>query len=194
MPANEQVKVARLLRRSPALIGDNNYAAIYDAMEAIEENLLRAREFADGGSSLQSWFAARLDSQEMAAHILDNLQAETFSDGDVICRQGDPADAIYFLDTGRIDVVSHDAPGEPFRIYSYMRHTMLGEMGFVQQSTRSADLIARGPARVFSLNRDVYNRLKQADDPLIDALLQLIATTLSDRIVSANRTIAELQA
>ena len=37
MPSSEQVKVARLLRRSPVLIADNNYAAIYDAIEAIEK-------------------------------------------------------------------------------------------------------------------------------------------------------------
>ena len=65
--------------------------------------------------------------------------------------------------------MSHDAPGHPFRIYSYMRHTMLGEMGFVQQSTRSADLIARGQVRVFSLSRAAYEKLRQADDPVIDA-------------------------
>ena len=194
MPSSEQVKVARLLRRSPALIADNNYAAIYDAMEAIEENLLRVREFADGGSSLRAWFEGRLEDPDLAKHMLDALQANDYGDGELICQQGDPADAIYFLDTGRIDVVSHDAPGHPFRIYSYMRHTMLGEMGFVQQSTRSADLIARGQVRVFSLSRAAYEKLRQADDPVIDALLQLIAVTLSDRIVSANRTITELQA
>jgi hypothetical protein len=36
--------------------------------------------------------------------------------------------------------------------------------------------------------------LEAANDPVIDTLLQLISITLSDRIISANRTIAELQA
>ena len=194
MPTEEQISVARLLRRSPALMADNNYAAIYDAMEAIEENMLRARDFADGGNSLLTWLQARMVDDRMAETLFNNLQATHYQDGDVICRQGDKADDIFFLDTGRIDVVSHDAPGMPFRIYSYMRHTMLGEMGFVQQADRSADLIARGPSHVYTLNRATYDKLAATQDPVIDALLQLISVTLADRVVSANRTIAELQA
>ena len=194
LPASEQVSIARLLRRSPALMGDLNYAAIYDAMEAIEENLLRERAFDGLDNSLQVWLEGRVDDRQVAKTLFAALHSEEYAEGEIICRQGDPADAIYFLDTGRIDVVSHDVPGQPFRIYSYMRHTMLGEMGFVRQETRSADLIARGPTTVFSLTRDVYEKLEAAQDPAVDALLQLIAVTLSDRIISANRTIAELQA
>ena len=70
---------------------------------------------------------------------------------------------------------------------------MLGEMGFVRHDTRSADLIARGKTTVYVLSRETYNKLESAHDPAIDALLQLISVTLSDRIISANRTIAELQ-
>ena len=73
------------------------------------------------------------------------------------------------------------------------RHTMLGEMGFVRGETRSADLIARGHTVIYSLSRETYDKLEAARDPAIDALLQLVSVTLSDRIISANRTIAELQ-
>ena len=71
---------------------------------------------------------------------------------------------------------------------------MLGEMGFVRHETRSADLIARGKTRVLSLSRENFDKLEANRDPAIDALLQLVSITLSDRIISANRTIAELQA
>ncbi|NBR51658.1 MAG: hypothetical protein EBT87_07875, partial [Alphaproteobacteria bacterium] len=71
---------------------------------------------------------------------------------------------------------------------------MLGEMGFVRHETRSADLIARGATRVLSLSRENFDKLEANRDPAIDALLQLVSITLSDRIISANRTIAELQA
>ena len=192
LPQNEQLTLARLLRRSPALINDQNYAAIYDAMEAIEENMLREREF-DMLSSLQRWLESRFDNADTAAQLFNVLDKQTYADGEVICHQGEEATEIFFLDTGRIDVVSHDVPGQPFRIYSYMRHTMLGEMGFVRKETRSADLIARGDTTVFALSRDTYAKLEAQQDPAIDALLQLISVTLSDRIISANRTIAELQ-
>jgi len=192
LPNKEQVSLAKLLHRSPALINDQNYAAIYDAMEAIEENMLRAREF-EMLSSLQRWLESRFDGNQTAEQLFRALDKRVFEDGEVICHQGEDADEVFFLDTGRIDVVSHDVPGQPFRIYSYMRHTMLGEMGFVRNETRSADLIARGPTTVYVLSRDTYLQLEAAQDPAVNALLQLISVTLSDRIISANRTIAELQ-
>jgi SulP family sulfate permease len=192
LPKSDQLSLARLLRRSPALVADQNYAAIYDAMEAIEESMLRERAF-DVAGSLQRWFETRFNNADAAELLFKALEVTDYEDGEIICRQGEQADEIYFLDRGRIDVVSHDLPGQPFRIYSYMRHTMLGEMGFVRHETRSADLVARGPTVVYSLSRETYNKLEAARDPTIDALLQLVSVTLSDRIISANRTIAELQ-
>ncbi len=192
LPKRDQIRVARLLHRSPALIADHNYAAIYDAMEAIEESMLRERAFDDVGS-LQRWLELRFNDETSAKKLFDILQAEEYVDGEVICRQGEDADEIYFLDRGRVDVVSHDVPGQTFRIYSYMRHTMLGEMGFVRRETRSADLIARGTTVIYTLSRETYEALEKARDPSVDALLHLISVTLSDRIISANRTIGELQ-
>ena len=192
LPKRDQIRVARLLHRSPALIADQNYAAIYDAMEAIEESMLRERAF-DAIGSLQRWLELRFDDIETAEKLLDILQPEEYVDGQVICHQGEDADEIYFLDRGRVDVVSHDMPGQAFRIYSYMRHTMLGEMGFVRRETRSADLVARGTTVIYTLSRETYQKLEKARDPSVDALLHLISVTLSDRIISANRTIGELQ-
>lgn len=192
LPKRDQIRVARLLHRSPALIADQNYAAIYDAMEAIEESMLRERAF-DAVGSLQRWLELRFDDNETAANLFSILQPEEYVDGQVICHQGEDADEIYFLDRGRVDVVSHDMPGQAFRIYSYMRHTMLGEMGFVRRETRSADLIARGTTVIYTLSRETYEKLEKARDPSVDALLHLISVTLSDRIISANRTIGELQ-
>ncbi|MDA8625709.1 SulP family inorganic anion transporter [Alphaproteobacteria bacterium] len=192
LPKRDQIRVARLLHRSPALIADQNYAAIYDAMEAIEESMLRERAF-DAIGSLQRWLELRFDDIETAEKLFDILQPEEYVDGQVICHQGEDADEIYFLDRGRVDVVSHDMPGQAFRIYSYMRHTMLGEMGFVRRETRSADLVARGTTVIYTLSRETYQKLEKARDPSVDALLHLISVTLSDRIISANRTIGELQ-
>ena len=194
MPRQEQISVARLLRRSPAMIDDQNYAAIYDAMEAIEENFLRDLAVEGNGASLLSWLQSRISDQKSAEALFSALQEKTYGDADIICRQGEAADAIFFLDTGRIDVVSNDVPGQPFRIYSFMRHTMLGEMGFMRHETRSADLVARGETVVYSLDRAAFDAMTGKDDATISALLELISVTLSDRMVSANRTIAELQA
>ena len=76
-------------------------------MEAIEESMLREREF-DTAGSLQKWFEQRFDSKSSAEDLIKVLNPKEFEDGEVICRQGDHSDEIYFLDRGRVDVVSHE--------------------------------------------------------------------------------------
>ncbi|MCH1567833.1 MAG: SulP family inorganic anion transporter, partial [Alphaproteobacteria bacterium] len=100
LPKRDQLGLARLLRRSPSLIADQNYAAIYDAMEAIEESMLRDRAF-DEVASLQRWLETRFEDKVAADHLFKALELQEFEDGEVICRQGDDANEIYFLDRGR---------------------------------------------------------------------------------------------
>ncbi len=193
LPTSEQLKIARLLNQAPVQIADQNYTTIYDAMEAIEENFLQAREFTHGGTALKNWLEERFISPIAAEAFFKTLKRHEYADSTIICQQGEPSDEIYFLDTGRIDVMSHLKFGQSFRIYSFMRHTMLGEMGFIRNEERSADLIARGHTVVFNLKRETYTQMKKNHPELVSELLRLISVTLSDRVISANRTITELQ-
>ena len=84
------------------MIADQNFAAIYDAMESIEESMLRERAFEIAGS-LQRWFETRFGNEEAAEALFNALEQTEYADGDIICRQGEKADDIYFLDQGRID-------------------------------------------------------------------------------------------
>ena len=79
------------LRRSPSLIADQNFAAIYDAMESIEESMLRERAF-DVAGSLQRWFETRFGNAKAAEALFNALEQTEYADGDIICRQGEKAD------------------------------------------------------------------------------------------------------
>ena len=72
------------MKRSPTLIADQNYAAIYDAMEAIEENLLREREFDAGRSTLTDWLTDRFGDAARAA-LYDCLEEREYQHNEIIC-------------------------------------------------------------------------------------------------------------
>jgi signal transduction histidine kinase len=80
----------------------------------------------------------------------------TFSPGAIICREGEPGEAVYFIAEGHVEIVKrlddeserhlHDAgPGEYF-----------GEMAILQETVRAATVRAVEPTTVFEIGQDPF--------------------------------------
>ena len=86
-----------------------------------------------------------LDGLAMAARPLD------VADGAAVISQGDPGDRYYVVDEGEVDVmidgavVSRLAPGDGF-----------GELALLHDAPRAATVVARGPVRMLTLDRDAF--------------------------------------
>jgi CRP/FNR family cyclic AMP-dependent transcriptional regulator len=120
---------------------------------------------------------------EAALQFLGGLAGEEqFAAGDVIVREGDRGDRVYFVHTGRVRVVKAPAvslaefgPGEFF-----------GEMSLVESVVRSASVIALEPARVFTLKgMDFYKLYRQRPDQYGIVMLN-IARDLARRLRRAD--------
>ena len=86
-----------------------------------------------------------LDSLAMAARPLD------VADGTAVVSQGDRGDRYYVVDEGGLDVlvdgavITRISPGEGF-----------GELALLRDAPRAASVVARGPVRVFALDREAF--------------------------------------
>ena len=86
-----------------------------------------------------------LDGLAMAAKPLE------VADGDEVVSQGDRGDRYYLVDEGELDVlvdgavVTRLAPGQGF-----------GELALLRDAPRAATVVARGPVRVYTLQRDAF--------------------------------------
>ena len=69
-------------------------------------------------------------------------------------------------------------------------HTVVGEMGFYRQVSRTATVIAEEPTVVYRLTRTSSNKM-QAEDPAV-AFHMLIIRLLSDRLEFAGREVSAL--
>jgi CRP-like cAMP-binding protein len=74
-----------------------------------------------------------------------------------------------------------------------MKHTMLGEMGFVRRSVRSATVLSTSPATVFTLTRASFERMRRERPAAAAAFDDFIMRTLADRVDQANRAMAALR-
>lgn len=85
--------------------------------------------------------------------------------GTPLFRRGDPGDALYLVERGRVSVSLPLDNARSIRLRAFGRGTIVGEMALYTKQGRSADVIADRPSRVHMLSRDALMALER-DDPL----------------------------
>src|SRR3954452_12376043 len=109
-----------------------------------------------------------------------------FAEGQILFREGDPADSVFRLISGAVDIL-RELDGEPILLGAVGAKQFLGEMGVVENRPRSAtaraaceveveiltpteffDQIARSPQAARELIQRLSQRLRQADDRIVN--------------------------
>ncbi len=105
---------------------------------------------------------------------LDELRAylwgQHYETGEVILHQGEATEALYFLLSGKVVVTLKDDSGVQHILAELGQGETFGERALLTGEMRTADVIAREPARVLSLERDAFEALL-VDYPEIHANL-----------------------
>src|SRR5919204_3918269 len=109
-----------------------------------------------------------------------------FTAGQILFREGDPADSVFRLLSGAVDIV-REVDGEPILLGTVGAGEFIGEMGVVENRPRSAtaraasevevefltsteflDQIARSPQAARELIQRLSQRLREADDRIVN--------------------------
>jgi sulfate permease, SulP family len=177
------------------LSGDVSPLAFDDldlALEYCESQLLLLFErHTDAPASLEHWLARQFGAP-LAQRICGALERLELDTGDVLCAHGDPADQMFFIESGRVAVLAGE---EHFmRLRSIGRHAMIGEMGLYNSMTRTATVVAEMRSVVYALTREALDRI-EAEDPLAARAFHAeIVRSLADRLEHQNGVIASMSA
>src|ERR1700724_4635686 len=109
-----------------------------------------------------------------------------FAEGKVLFREGDPADSVFLVLSGVVDVL-RELDGDPILLGTVRAGQFIGEMGVVENRPRSAtaraaseveveiltpteffDQIASSPPAARELIRRLSQRLREADDRIVN--------------------------
>lgn len=115
--------------------------------------------------------------------LADVLFEERTCDADeIVFRAGDPAEALYIVESGQVTVFS-DTVGEPVTLMARIGVSELfGEIGVLEDSPRSASARASETTRLLCLARADLISLARVDSGLRRKLAQLaVARSLSDQ-------------
>jgi len=91
--------------------------------------------------------------------IVDSFVLGSFTFGQTIVRDGEPADAFYVLVSGQARVVKQGDNDEEISLNVLRPGDSFGEMGLLEEASRSATVRATGEVSVLKLDRAVFEAL-----------------------------------
>jgi SulP family sulfate permease len=164
------------------------------ALEACENDIIAAHSQASSeAGSLRDWLVEALASEELGDLLVHQCKRFEFAAGDVIARQGAPADSMHFILEGRVGIIVDVGDGRSIRVRSLGRQTTIGEMGLITGRPRSATVQAEVASVAYELGAAAFARLKEEHPALAQALLTYIIGVMAERLSFASRVIGVLQ-
>jgi len=197
MPKPHQI---RLLVGAAALAGIGHALWVRDRVSLVWMILLLAACAAMLGRRFWENRSARFTAEEQA--MLDRLFAElprsrarhlidqglwlNGKAGDVLTREGEKVDHLYYLAEGEARVVSMGS-----QVGTCRPGDLIGELTVLSGETASATVILDTPARFWCAPADDLRPYVEAHDDIRRAIEHGFATVLKAKLRASNRTIAE---
>jgi SulP family sulfate permease len=163
------------------------------ALEQCEEALLRDSEsFSETGEILHHLHNS-LGPHPRLPDMVSAMERLLLSPGTALIRAGDAADDVYILGQGRVKVVITLPNGRTLRLRTMTSGAVVGEIALYLGDRRTANVIVETPSILFRLSRADLERMEQNDSDLAVLFHRLLAITLSEKLVLANRLIQVAQ-
>ena len=112
--------------------------------------------------------------------------------GEHIANQGDVADSLYLIESGRVDILLKLENGRVRRLRSMTAGTIVGEVGFYLDRPRSATIIVTETTVVQQLTRSALHQMEKDDPPAAIAFHSLVSCVLSGRLTTTNHMVEAL--
>lgn len=170
-----------------------DYPDVDHALEYAEDSLLDESQVDTGGITRlpieEQPLCSNLDADELEL-LRSLLQEESYQAGELICREGQPADRLFFLSSGRVSVSLDLDHKHQHRLSASTAGWAFGESALFSGHNRTADIRADTGVNLYSLDPD---RLREMDHPTATRVLIKLLTNLSElslmRLERANREI-----
>jgi len=91
--------------------------------------------------------------------VADALFTQSYANGALVIKQGDPADGMYFVEQGAVTVVKRTENGEEKAVNSVEVGGYFGELGLINNKPRIASIVALGDVKVAFLEAAAVERL-----------------------------------
>lgn len=130
-----------------------------------------------------TWPLLAAMNDEDAASVLDRTIPKLLTRGEMVFLEGDPADALYLIESGHAAVRVTTLNGDTAMIRVLGPGQHFGELGIVSPAPRNATIAALDSLSVLTLRREAFQSLR-IDHPGIDSLLIEALTAETRRLTT----------
>ncbi|MCA9539215.1 MAG: cyclic nucleotide-binding domain-containing protein [Myxococcales bacterium] len=120
--------------------------------------------------------------------LLRAIQPAQFAAGRTIFREGDPADAAYVIESGRVEILTGRGVDE-VRVAELGPGDVLGELALLDGARRSAGARAVDQVSTFRIDKNEFDFLRRNLRPAAFKVIRSITGTLCDRLRETNAQI-----
>ena len=121
---------------------------------------------------------------ESVARIAERAQPRDLVAGEWLFREGDPADALYVLRSGRIEILQ-ESGGREAVIRAVPSGGVLGELALLTGERRSASVRARRDSALLQVSREAFMELLEGDPLFATSLSRTLAGQFARTRVAA---------
>lgn len=128
-------------------------------------------------------------AQALAQGSMGSIEGEQ-----VLCREGDPSDRLFVLLEGTVDVLRNDRQGNPRLITVVNGPALIGHMGLIDRSPRSATCVTRDDTVAVTVTIDLaaFDKLMRQADEAGSAWRHLLLASLIRQLGNTNQTVSAL--
>ncbi len=148
-------------------------------MATLDDNERLSREWSLAGVPLLAAMASEIGTTLAASpwgKLVAKFKQVHVSAGDWLFREGDPADDLYVIVSGRLEVMIEEP--EPTVIRTLGVGDAVGELAILAESTRSASVRARRDSELLRVSREEFTEILTTDPQLAIPIMRLLSRQL----------------
>jgi predicted MFS family arabinose efflux permease len=168
------------------LIAPAAVVLVYPRLASIDRiTAARSRELAPRMRVLEALQIFAAAPQAVLERLAGSLVETTAEPGSAIVTEGDPADALYVLASGQVEVLAHgELQAEPRHIRFMDAPTYFGEIGVIEKIPRTATVRAVGSCELWRIDGELFLAALNEGSPsqlLIQGMAGRLAATHPSR-------------
>jgi SulP family sulfate permease len=141
---------------------------------------------------IKSQLRGSFPKPDLIDKLITYLEKMELDGGVYLMRRGDAPDAMYFIESGRLNVLIETDQGEMTRIRSIRSGTVIGELGLYLRTERTANVVTEQKSVLYKLNFEAMKKMEAENPDVASALHEWIARLLAERMADNNRAIEAL--
>lgn len=124
--------------------------------------------------------------------LMKYLEKKELREGEILIKQDDPADEMYFVESGLVTIELELPNNKRLRLRSIRGGATVGEIGLYLRNTRTASVLASRNSTVYRLSGQSLKEMQEKDPEIAALFHEWIVRLLAERLVDNNKIIEAL--